>query len=468
MEFRSIVRSLQYSGIGLILSFIALSAPVYAGTCSSASCSGSGPWTSASASYEDVDHCVNACAGRGDTVIVPADNRSWGEPLTISKGVILRGAGIGSTTINCNTSSAIVYEPDSTALSQNEKIDISGFTFNGATDYTIHIKNHSTTPITKVKIHDNRFADVANGIVVSGAVYGVAYANEFDRAPVAFRAMGSDQTSWANFPREYGSPNNFYFEDNTITFSTPLTDYAGWIESGQGGRAVVRYNTWIGSTDELWDVHGLQTPNLASAPQAPDCEQYSTMVAEFYGNRIDDGAPKRWMNHRGSWLMMFNNAWNSSKGNPWIHNNEYSCDSCAKYGYGEGQHINNTYVWSNIANGAVINMEKSMDNCGAAGFYSITENVDFYNYAANFDGSSGVGCGPLAQRPSSCTTGVAYWATDQSCSDLSGMAGTNPTTPISGTLYKCTAPNEWTAYYKPYGYPHPLRKPETPRNLTVH
>jgi len=37
------------------------------------------------------------------------------------------------------------------------------------------------------------------------------------------------------------------------------------------------------------------------------------------------------------------------------------------------------------------------------------------------------------------------------------MVGTNPSTPISGTLYKCTSANTWTAYYTPYTYPHPLR-----------
>jgi hypothetical protein len=37
------------------------------------------------------------------------------------------------------------------------------------------------------------------------------------------------------------------------------------------------------------------------------------------------------------------------------------------------------------------------------------------------------------------------------------MAGKNTSTPISGILYKCTATNTWTSYYKPYTYPHPLR-----------
>jgi hypothetical protein len=55
------------------------------------------------------------------------------------------------------------------------------------------------------------------------------------------------------------------------------------------------------------------------------------------------------------------------------------------------------------------------------------------------------------------------------------MAGVDPPTPISGTLYKCTAINTWTAYYTPYTYPHPLRNenqgdttpPAAPGGLSV-
>jgi hypothetical protein len=100
------------------------------------------------------------------------------------------------------------------------------------------------------------------------------------------------------------------------------------------------------------------------------------------------------------------------------------------------------------------------------GYNEVDENKTFWMMRKtgtfNGDGSAshggGVGCGTLASRPTTCTTGVGYWATNQSCSSpLTGMVGINPTTPISGTLYKCTAPNTWTAYYTPYTYPHPLR-----------
>lgn len=66
-----------------------------------------------------------------------------------------------------------------------------------------------------------------------------------------------------------------------------------------------------------------------------------------------------------------------------------------------------------------------------------------------FNGTSGVGWGTTAHRPTTCTKGVGYWATDQGSWNQSGSGG-------QGELFVCTATNTWSLYYTPYTYPHPL------------
>lgn len=102
---------------------------------------------------------------------------------------------------------------------------------------------------------------------------------------------------------------------------------------------------------------------------------------------------------------------------------------------------------------------------------ALTNNVDYYLWCnassqsgcTSFTGATGTGSGTLASRPATCTTGVAYWATDQGSWNQSGSGG-------QGELFKCTATNTWTLYYTPYTYPHPLTNtqgsaPASPANL---
>src|SRR5262249_45617007 len=67
--------------------------------------------------------------------------------------------------------------------------------------------------------------------------------------------------------------------------------------------------------------------------------------------------------------------------------------------------------------------------------------------------STGVGSGTLSQRPTLCTTGTAYWATDQGEWN-SLQAGPD------GPLYKCTRTKTRVPYNTPFTSPHP---PQTGR-----
>jgi hypothetical protein len=79
----------------------------------------------------------------------------------------------------------------------------------------------------------------------------------------------------------------------------------------------------------------------------------------------------------------------------------------------------------------------------------VIANRDYYPQASGvqtsptspFNGTSGTGWGTLANRPTTCTPGVGYFATDQGS---------------QGELFACGATNTWALYYTPYTYPHPL------------
>jgi hypothetical protein len=90
-------------------------------------------------------------------------------------------------------------------------------------------------------------------------------------------------------------------------------------------------------------------------------------------------------------------------------------------------------------------------------YYIESLNQAFQTSATSpFNGTSGVGHGTLANRPTTCTTGVGY-------AEYSGST--------FAQLDKCTSTNTWTnAIYTPYTYPHPLIsgvviKPGSPLNL---
>jgi hypothetical protein len=261
----------------------------------------------------------------------------------------------------------------------------------------------------------------------------------------------------------------------------------GATDHGQGAPGFVfRYNTFDLSNTSggyLFTIHGLQSMAVTAGYTAPSgcgypdatpspvgsCDetvaasaQWSTVKSEYYGNKVIHAASLNlYMAHRGSWLMMFFNDVAATGSAPSILYDQYSCDSSQSPSTpAYSQHVQNSYIFDNLYNSTNVAMTKGLDFCGDMSIgkpYTITQNVDYWNQNASFNGTTGVGLGTLANKPTTCTIGVGYWATNQSTSNLSGLVGANPATPLSGTFYKCTSTNTWTSYYSPYTYPHPLR-----------
>jgi hypothetical protein len=381
---------------------------------------------------------------------------------------------------------------------------VTGFTFNG-----ILIRLF----LGDARIDNNKFdrniSDQISGVYFSSSATAQAHTpsalvdnNIFVNNRVVVLGGPMLQNNAWTIPAGLGkATDTVYVEDNTFYRTNGAGGNA--VDANYGGAYVFRYNS-LYSTNGYWNVmtHSVQGPNRA------------TRKFEFYGNIFHSDYvtynPPFFL--RAGTGVVFNNYISGEYRSKYIdidnirsmaeEISDYPEDIGACNGnslwdgnIGEGTEAGypcrdqigrgyDTELWVRTPAGAyaqpllpVYGWTNRTDSStevpfrvrGTSGKH-IKANRDFYDYTASFNGTSGMGAGTLANRPATCTPGVAYWATNQSTSDLKGMVGKNPTTPIAGTLYKCTAANTWTEYFKPYVYPHPLSgptQPPQPLNLKI-
>jgi len=395
-------------------------------------------YTAANATYAAVNTAYGLCSA-GDTLVIPAGTETWASQLVVTIGIYIVGAGVGNTVITSgyaggsgldDSNYLFVYAP--AAPGDNVPFELSGIEcdLDSQCDW-IKLKNiDATNIVTKIRIHHNKAYGMPNyALHVRGNVYGVFDNN--DTTGGYFRFYGMD-ANWTNLGFYFGSANNFYIEDNTID----CANYGMVVYGEVGSRYCFRYNTVTNSLGKdinpAFDSHGNQ---LTSGTASMGIEVYNNTIT--IGNHI-----LKLTDHRGGKAIIFGNDISNSGTTVTRIREEYD-DALnppeENVVTGQPQYPSDSYFWNNIANGST-EINPTVDSVlEYGGLDRPTVESEFWYKNASFDGTTGIGVGLKAARPATCTTGVAYWATDEN------------------KLYKATSTNVWTEYYVPYIYPHPLR-----------
>ncbi len=426
-----------------------------------AACTGSSPNWTTTPDYASVNTCVGG-ATAGDTINVTAGDgtETWNSALTITKGIYLLGPGLANLTITNNqTGTLITYAPANYDL--NTPFRISGFTFNLDNKSRWLTLGHSAkyapfTIQTSVRIDHNSIINAPNNVSAAyiwdfGGMHGVVDNNNFSGAYYGFKsdpAIQADRAWYQYSPQKdfvSGSSNYLYFEDNTVSLTTTNNILQ---ESQYGGRYAWRYNTITGGASySLFEGHGHQSEGASGMPAHFGAEIYGNLIINTYGNLYKV---------RGGKSFVFLNDMVLGGGYSTAYDGLVACPS-EVYDDPIAEMIHDTYLWGN-RNGYTGSFASVGADHTAGLSCNGLDNIPTLGRDVFSDTSSpGVTSGTLANIPGTCTTGQGYWATNQSTSDLTAMVGVNPSTPISGTFYKCTATNTWTSYYTPLTYPHPLR-----------
>lgn len=459
--------------------------------------------TATSCSSSAVQSAVNAAAD-GDTVIVPTGNCTWNSAVDLSnsKGVSLICATQGSCVIAQGVGTVIRMNGTLSGVN-NHFYRISGFEFKNAPNGTLSIWFYGNGTLSNFRIDHNTFTNFAAGSIAIhlgevssvGKFYGVIDHNTFSGSNniMAMKYLGpGDPSQWPASVR--GTGQNVFLEDNVFDFPTNTNLGLGCMDAWRVAAVVFRHND---TKNCLVTAHGVSHETVVNF------EAYNNNLRRTANSGgWEDGT--RLFHHQGSgemflWGNRFFAAsalsgsalaithYRSASPSVAGYNSSFGrCDGTSsrdgnrpgQLGYpcwlqpgrapSGGNPIYGTlspvYAWLNVDNTTGNKVSVEIENPWNATNPSVDDHIkpnrDYYDAVSTqaqtsptspFNGTTGMGFGTLANRPTTCTPtsevldagngGVAYWAPD-----------VGP----QGTLYRCSSINTWTVHYTPYTYPHPL------------
>ncbi|MGZ3803685.1 MAG: hypothetical protein ACXVB4_05720 [Pseudobdellovibrionaceae bacterium] len=420
----------------------------------------------ASCSYADVSSAISAAA-KGDTVNVPAGSCTWSSTLLINKGISLIGGNGGVTKITAGLGAGnFIIQINPADYNVDDPIRLSGFTLDANNNGSIlalgqYDKRPPFNVPTKIRVDHNilQNANLTGGMGIWNycTLYGVVDNNTIINVAYPIKNDTQSLETWnTTAPQNIfvsGSNNYMYYEDNIFhVIAYPGASDSLLAEQAYSGRYVFRYNQVLmqAPSYSLFENHGHQ----GTGPADSGNTMGSGFGVELYGNQVvSNGYGVTFFKTRGGRSFVLNNTVDGS-----FDLNAYdgSMSTCAQE-FAHDQTIHDNYFWGNR-----IGLTGQLASISADNSYNVIcdgrDHIPTLGRDVITDTfSSGVSYGTLVSRPAICTVGQGFWATNQSTTNLAGMVGINPASPISGTLYKCTSPNTWTAFYQPYTYPHPLR-----------
>ena len=263
-----------------------------------AACTGASPTWTTTPDYESVSACV-AGATAGDTINISAGSVAWGSTLNITKSVNLIGAGSDQTIITASSSTLTTI---SINLSAEVAFRLSGIKFTGL-GYSPWMLIKGLSKLWRIDHNVFEASEPKKQIYVQDNLCnntGLFDSNTFKNVGIEFvgTSRSASNTYWT-CESQWGKDSAVFIENNSFTYDV-TSPMKNCIDSNNGARAVIRYNTFQ-------DVYIM-------AHSACDGETYQnrgTRSYEVYNNlftRTSNDAWGYWFSLRSGSALVFNNS----------------------------------------------------------------------------------------------------------------------------------------------------------------